>query len=163
MIGLKTAVLIACAAKMGALIAEAPAQICDALYKYGYELGIAFQITDDYLDTFGDESVFGKKIGGDIVNNKKNWLLVEALHRTNSVGEQSRRLAELMAMGEDRSEEKIAGMQQIYVELGIKEDAALAIKEHHFRALNTIDNIGLSEEQVAVLNEFAEQLVYRES
>ena len=67
MIGLKTGVLIACAAKMGALIAGAPQKDCEALYRYGYELGMAFQVADDYLDAFGDEKVFGKPIGGDII------------------------------------------------------------------------------------------------
>lgn len=78
MIGLKTGVLIACAAKMGALIAGAPADVCDALYQYGYSLGLAFQVADDYLDAYGDEKVFGKPIGGDILNEKKSWLTVRA-------------------------------------------------------------------------------------
>jgi geranylgeranyl diphosphate synthase type II len=64
MIGLKTGVLIACSAKLGALLAGAPAHICNGLYKFGYQLGLAFQIQDDYLDSFGDEKIFGKKIGG---------------------------------------------------------------------------------------------------
>ena len=72
MIGLKTAVLIACSAKMGALIAGATETQADLLYKFGYDLGLAFQIADDWLDTYGDPKVFGKAIGGDIVNNKKD-------------------------------------------------------------------------------------------
>ena len=72
MIGLKTAVLIACSAKLGALIAGANDTECDLLYKYGYDLGLAFQIADDWLDTYADPKVFGKAIGGDILNNKKN-------------------------------------------------------------------------------------------
>ena len=76
MIGLKTAVLIACAAKMGALIGGASAEEAELLYKFGYDIGLAFQITDDWLDTYGDPKVFGKAIGGDILNNKKTWLLI---------------------------------------------------------------------------------------
>ena len=81
MIGLKTAVLIACAAKIGALTGGADERACDLLYRFGYDLGLAFQIADDYLDTFGDSEVFGKTIGGDIVNNKKSWLLTKALEK----------------------------------------------------------------------------------
>ena len=81
MIGLKTAVLIACSAKMGALIAHAPSEIADGLYNYGYNLGLAFQVADDYLDAYGDEKVFGKPIGGDIVNGKKSWLTVRAMEK----------------------------------------------------------------------------------
>ena len=82
MIGLKTAVLLACSAAMGAIIGGASEQESDALYNYGYELGMAFQVADDYLDAFGDEKVFGKPIGGDIVNGKKSWLTVRTLEKT---------------------------------------------------------------------------------
>ena len=85
MIGLKTAVLIACAAKLGAIIAEAPANECDLLYKYGYDIGLAFQVADDWLDTYADPKVFGKAIGGDILNNKKNWLTTRAFDMTGIV------------------------------------------------------------------------------
>ena len=98
MIGLKTAVLIACAAKTGALIGGASDKICDALYNYGYELGMAFQVADDYLDAFGDEKVFGKPIGGDIVNSKKSWLTVRAR-------EQQEELADCAGAGEERRHE----------------------------------------------------------
>jgi len=83
MIGLKTGVLIACAAKMGALIGGASEADCDNLYDYGYNMGLAFQVADDYLDAFGDEKVFGKPIGGDIVNNKKSWLTLRALEKAS--------------------------------------------------------------------------------
>ena len=78
MIGLKTAVLIACAAKMGALIGGADDEDAGNLYRYGYALGLAFQIADDWLDAFGNEKVFGKPIGGDIINKKKCWLTIKA-------------------------------------------------------------------------------------
>jgi Geranylgeranyl pyrophosphate synthase len=88
MIGLKTAVLIACSAKIGAIIAGAKDDLCEALYDYGYHLGLAFQIQDDYLDTFGDSSTFGKTIGGDIANNKKTWLLIECFNRLKEPGKE---------------------------------------------------------------------------
>ncbi|MBP5217525.1 MAG: polyprenyl synthetase family protein, partial [Bacteroidales bacterium] len=83
MIGLKTGVLIACSAKMGALIAGAPAKDCESLYDYGYNLGLAFQVADDYLDAFGDEKVFGKPIGGDILNEKKSWLTIRSCEKAS--------------------------------------------------------------------------------
>lgn len=160
MIGMKTAVLLACSAKMGALIAGVPAGICDALYDFGYQLGIAFQITDDYLDTFGNEKIFGKKIGGDISNNKKTWLLVECMHR--ALGEDKAHLAELLAMKEDRREEKIAAMQQMYASLGVKEAAEQAILEYHEKAMSVIASLDLPADRLELLTAYAEQLIHRE-
>ena len=82
------------------------------MYEFGYQLGIAFQITDDYLDTFGNEKVFGKKIGGDIVNNKKTWLLVECFRR--ATGEQKCQLEKLLQLGEDQREEKVEAVRDLY-------------------------------------------------
>ena len=79
MIRLKTSVLLGCACEMGALMAGASDEVKDAFYKYGVKLGLAFQLQDDYLDTYGDPAVFGKKIGGDILNDKKTWLLISAM------------------------------------------------------------------------------------
>ena len=81
MIGLKTAVLIACAAKMGALIGGANETESNLLYQFGYDLGLAFQIADDWLDTYSDPKVFGKATGGDILNNKKSWLLTRTFEK----------------------------------------------------------------------------------
>ena len=78
MIGLKTSVLLGCACRLGAIMARADKAAADAFYRYGYSLGMAFQLRDDWLDTFGDPAVFGKEIGGDIVNHKKTWLLISA-------------------------------------------------------------------------------------
>lgn len=80
MIRLKTSVLLGCACRMGAVMAEASEESCDAMYDYGVKLGLAFQLQDDYLDTYGDPIVFGKEIGGDILNDKKTWLSITALN-----------------------------------------------------------------------------------
>lgn len=87
MIRLKTSVLIGCACRMGAIMAGADTETCQAFYDYGDKLGLAFQLRDDYLDTFGDPAIFGKAIGGDIVNDKKTWLLINAINedRTGTV------------------------------------------------------------------------------
>ena len=159
MIGLKTAVLIACSAKMGALIAGADAKIANALYDFAYTLGIAFQIQDDYFDTFGQSSIFGKNIGGDIMNNKKTWLLVETFRRTNNA--QKERLAQLMAMTEENAAEKIEGMQQLYIEAGIKQAAEEAIAEYHKKALAIIEQLDLTANQKEHLEAYANYLVNR--
>jgi Geranylgeranyl pyrophosphate synthase len=160
MIGLKTGVLIACAAKMGAVLAGASAQMCDALYNYGYQLGLAFQITDDYLDTFGNEKIFGKKIGGDIMNGKKTWLLVNCFKMAS--GESRKELERLMSLPDECREEKVAGMQELYTRLGVKAAAQKAILEYHGRAMSALDGVGLDAAQLACLSNFAEQLIHRE-
>lgn len=160
MIGLKTAVLIASSAKMGAILAGRPKRECDAIYDYGYQLGMAFQITDDYLDTFGNEKLFGKKIGGDITNNKKTWLLVETFRRASA--EQKKRLNEIMAMGPDKREEKISEMRQLYVATGTKEAALSTISDYYSHAMDALAPAGLDSEQTARLSFFAEKIIDRE-
>lgn len=159
MIGLKTAALLACSAKMGAMIAAAPQAQAQALYDYGWQIGLAFQICDDYLDTFGNANVFGKKIGGDILCGKKTWLLVEAFKR--ATGEHRARLDAIMAMSDDRAAEKIAAMQQLYIELGVKEDAVKAIEDFHAKAMLQLEGKGFSAEQIEQLLEFSATLVHR--
>lgn len=160
MIGLKTAVLLACSAKMGALIAGASKEACNALYDFGYQLGVAFQITDDYLDTFGNEKVFGKKIGGDIVNNKKTWLLVECLRRVS--GQRKQELEKLLQLGEDKCQEKVEAVRNLYVELGVKEAAAAAILVYHKKAMDALAASGFDPAQTRILAQFAEELIHRE-
>lgn len=161
MIGQKTGVLLACSAAMGALLAGAPDAQVNALYNYGYNLGIAFQIADDYLDTFGDPKVFGKPIGGDIANNKKSWLLVEAMHRAVSE-ERKGRLKAICGMPEARREEKIAAMTALYVEFGIGEDARKAISEYSDKAIEALVKGGLNREQIDRMKEISDKLVQRE-
>ena len=160
MIGLKTAVLIACSAKMGALIAGAPADVCDALYRYGYELGMAFQVADDYLDAFGDEKVFGKPIGGDIIQQKKSWLTLRALEKTS---DKTSLFAALEAPAESAEEKaaKIAAVKSIYQQLGVDSDAKAEIVRYSNRALDAIDGLGLSSDATDALRAFADSLVCR--
>ncbi len=161
MIGLKTAALIACPAKMGALIADAPQAMADALYDFGWQIGLAFQICDDYLDTFGKAQVFGKKIGGDILCGKKTWLLVEAFRR--ATGEDRTRLDAIMAMDSaTQAAEKIAAMQQLYIDLGVKQDAVKAIEQYHEKAIECLCGKGFSDGQIQQLRQFSAKLVHRE-
>lgn len=159
MIGLKTAVLLACSAKMGALIAGADAKICNALYDFAYTLGIAFQIQDDYFDTFGQSNIFGKNIGGDIMNNKKTWLLVETFRRI-APGDKER-LNYLLSLGDDNAQEKIEGMQQLYISSGVKEAAEQAIAECHKKALDIVAGLDLTPAQKEQLEEYASNLIKR--
>ncbi len=160
MIGLKTAVLIAASAKLGAIIAGAPTNIADALYNYGYELGIAFQIKDDYFDSFGNSAVFGKKIGGDILCGKKTWLTVEALKRAQN--EKKRELDALLKETSMDAEKKIAAVLSIYNELGIKEAAQEAMDKYHKQAIDSVKDCNFSNEQKERLTEFAGLLINRE-
>lgn len=160
MIGLKTAVLLACSAEMGAVIGGASEAECKALYDYGYELGMAFQIADDYLDAFGDEKLFGKPIGGDIVNCKKSWLTVRAMEKTSDKAE----FLAAFSMKTDSAEEKsrkIAAVKDIYVRLGVDVDARNEVVRFTDRALEAASGAGLEAQRTEVLRRFAESLVER--
>ena len=160
MIGLKTAVLIACSAKTGALIGRASDRLCDALYNYGYQLGMAFQIADDYLDAFGDEKVFGKPIGGDIVNSKKSWLTVRALEKSPDRKSFLEAFA-LPAESEAQKAAKISAVKQHYVSLGIDRDAKDEILRFTARAMKAVEDSELTERQLEELDNFAEKLTGR--
>jgi len=159
MIGLKTSALIACSSKMGAILAGADGKSADALYDYGWQLGIAFQITDDYLDVYGDPKVFGKNTGGDITNNKKSWLMVESLIRADE--EQKKRIFDIMEIPEFRAPEKISKMMAIYDELGIRHLAETAIEEYYNRALEALTPLNLPPASYSELKEYATRITYR--
>lgn len=159
MIGLKTAVLIACSAKLGAVIAGADDKVSDAIYEYGYQLGLAFQIMDDYLDSFGNSQTFGKAIGGDILCNKKTWLLVEALKRADI--NQQKELKSLLKDQAISPKEKIEKVLAIYNQLGVKTAAEQAVAEYHKRAIEAVSKSGLTENQMKQLVSFGESLIDR--
>lgn len=162
MIGLKTAVLIACSAKTGAIIAGASQQDCERLYRFGYDLGIAFQIADDWLDTYGDQAVFGKAIGGDITNNKKTWLLTRAFEK---VGDRREDLLSAMSMpvtDKEHRQAKIEAVKGIYDALGICEDAKREISRLHSQALGYVSQLELAPEAEALLHSYATALLGRQ-
>jgi len=160
MIGLKTAVLLACSAEMGAIIGDAPAEICKALYRYGYDLGIAFQIADDFLDAYGDEKVFGKPIGGDIINSKKSWLTVRALEKTDDK-KGFLKAFESKADTEEEKEAKIDGIRTWYDNLGIPAEAKAEIVRYSESAIGGISSAGLDSGALNLLAEFADSLIGR--
>lgn len=156
MIGLKTGVLIACAAKMGVLIAGAPAEVCDALYKYGYDLGLAFQVADDYLDAYGEEKVFGKPIGGDILNGKKSWLTVRTMEKGAAIEADLNR----PAVTPEERKAKIAAVKAIYDASAVPADARAEIARLSTAALAHVQG-QLPPEAIARLKTFADRLVGR--
>ena len=153
MIRLKTAVLIGCALKMGALIAGATPCQADGIYMFGENIGLAFQLQDDYLDVYGDAETFGKKIGGDILNNKKTYMLISAL--TMAEGETKERLKALL--NGEANDEKIVQVTGIYSELGIDKIAREKIAEYSQKALAYLEELPNNVE----LKNFANSLTER--
>lgn len=156
MIGDKTAVLIACSAKIGAMIGGAAGFEAELLYKYGYDLGLAFQVADDYLDVYADEEVFGKPVGGDIVNNKKSWMLTRALEKADDK-EVIFKAAEMPVADKAQRDAKIAAFRDIYESLGVAEDAKKEIARLTESALSYAADIDKND----ILKHFADSLVGR--
>lgn len=139
MIRLKTSVLLGCACRMGAYLAGASEEDCGRFYDYGIDLGLAFQLRDDWLDTFGDPLEFGKEIGGDIVNNKKTWLLITAMEE--STDELSAILAEDL---EDR--ERIRQVVRVYDSLGLSDRCCRLVNSYVERAVACLDKVDMTPE-----------------
>mgnify|MGYP005887941295 FL=1 len=160
MIGLKTAVLIACAAKMGALIGGASDEDAGNLYRYGYALGLAFQIADDWLDAFGNEKIFGKPIGGDIINNKKCWLTIKA----TELDEEAMDIAMVMPVEtEEQKAAKIKTVKDIYVRLGVDKMAEEEIVRLTDEALQYAESLDLGNVRFEMLKRFADKLIGRKN
>lgn len=162
MIELKTAVLLQGALHIGARIGGAEPEQARILGEFGRHLGIAFQLQDDWLDTFGDEASFGKRIGGDIVQNKKTYLYLKALERAD---EQNRaRLQDFLKHPTDTAQaqaEKIASVTELFVELGADQSTAQAVQDYHDRALACLPALGLPEERLQPLLDMAAKLALR--
>lgn len=159
MIRLKTAVLLGCALKIGAKIADAPQHDAELLYHFGEDLGLAFQLKDDYLDVYGDSRIFGKKIGGDILNNKKTFMLISAL---NNADEKKR--TELNGWIEKKSfnpEEKIAAVTRIYNQLGIDHICEKEMEKRYQNALKSLQKIQIGEDRKEMLYFLADQMMKR--
>ena len=161
MIGLKTAVLIACSAKMGALVGGAPAEHCELLYRFGYDLGLAFQIADDWLDTYGDVKVFGKAIGGDILNNKKTWLLTRAFEKAGDLRADLLAAMDIPVTSDEHKAAKIEAVKGIYDALEIGKEAQQEIARLHTQALGYVSQLNLTPEAEAVLHNYASTLIGR--
>ena len=161
MIRLKTAVLLACALKMGAILADAPAEDAEHLYQFGIHIGLAFQLQDDLLDVYGNTETFGKNIGGDILCDKKTFLLINAFRRADD--RQRSELNRWIGTKPEHPEEKIAAVTYIYNELHLKELSEQKIEDYFARAMEHLDAVQVQPEKKAVLKQLSERLMNRQS
>ena len=152
MIKLKTAVLIAASLKIGAIIGGASQEDAQLLYSFGINIGLAFQIQDDFLDVYGDTSVFGKKTGNDIVTNKKTYLLTKAFEIAKA-GDHTELYSQFFTKNIN-SEEKIKTVVRIYDKLGIKEIAQNKITEYFNEAFNCLNKVSVNSEKKQELSSF---------
>jgi len=159
MIRLKTAVLLACSLKAGALLANASDKQAAQLYAFGENLGLAFQLQDDLLDTFGDQRTFGKKIGGDILANKKTFLLINALLKASD--DKKQQLLSWMAKSSFNSEEKIAAVTAIYEETGVKQMAEHKVEAYFGKAMQILADLELEEPVKQPIRALAQKMLIR--
>ncbi|MDD2565127.1 MAG: polyprenyl synthetase family protein, partial [Salinivirgaceae bacterium] len=156
MIRLKTSVLLAASAKIGAIIGEACKEEQDLLYSFGENLGIAFQLQDDYLDTFGDSAVFGKKIGGDILAGKKTFLLLKALGL--SKGEYNAQLIGIINDTNTKPEVKVEQVKEIYKNLKVDSITIEYINRYFDKAKESLAKLKLKGLDTTLLTEYSEKL-----
>lgn len=159
MIRLKTSVLLACALKIGAILADAPAEDADSLYKFGEQIGLAFQLQDDYLDVYGDSKVFGKKIGGDITSNKKTFMLINAFSHADEA--QRQELEKWVNAKSFDREEKIAAVTRLYNEIGIDKMAQDKIAYYFEQSKKYLDAVQVPAERKEELLKYAQRMMKR--
>lgn len=160
MIRLKTAVLLAAALKIGAVLANASAEDAERLYEFGVQIGVAFQLQDDLLDVYGDPAVFGKKIGGDILCNKKTYMLIKALEQADE--EQAAELKRWIAAETFDPEKKIEAVTALYNQMGIRAVCENKMREYYTRAMESLDAVSVVVEKKKELKALMEHLMYRE-
>ncbi|SUB80790.1 Farnesyl diphosphate synthase [Segatella buccae] len=159
MIRLKTSVLLACAMKIGALLADAPADDANNLYRFGEKIGLAFQLQDDYLDVYGDPAVFGKAIGGDIVSNKKTYMLINAFNRADNA--QRAELERWIRATDFDRREKVKAVTGLYDEMEIDRLAQQKIAGYFNESKTYLDRVGVSDERKSELMRYAQRMMKR--
>lgn len=160
MIKLKTSVLLACALKMGAMLAGASESDADNLYKFGEQIGLAFQLQDDYLDVYGDTKVFGKAIGGDIVSNKKTYMLINAFNCANE--EQKAELARWTSAKDFDPTEKVEAVRNLYNQIGIDKLAQQKIEYYFGQSSKYLNEVSVCDERKRELAAYAENMMHRQ-
>jgi len=159
MIRLKTSVLLACAVKMGAILAGASEEDANNLYKFGERMGLAFQLQDDWLDVYGDPAVFGKAIGGDILCNKKTFMLINAFNHADE--RQRSQLTHWVTAEQFDLKEKIEAVTSIYNELGIGQLAEAKIKQYFDESRLYLSRVSVAEERKQVLTDYTNAMMKR--
>jgi geranylgeranyl diphosphate synthase type II len=159
MIEYKTAVLVAAAMKMGAIVAETTEENANLTYEFGLNLGLAFQLQDDYLDAFGDPETFGKQVGGDIIENKKTYLYLKAIAFSSQevVGE----IMHLFSSQPADSTEKIERVKELFIASGAAKATQEAIQQYTFSAFDTLEKMNITDDKKALLKVFGEKLMGR--
>ena len=159
MIRLKTSVLLACAVQIGALLADAPADDVRNLYKFGEQLGLAFQLQDDLLDVYGDPKVFGKAIGGDITSNKKTYMLINAVNRANE--EQRAELMGWINAREFDRQQKVAAVTALYDQIGIRQLCEQKINYYFDECRKYLAKVNVSDERKQMLLDYTDEMMKR--
>ena len=159
MVRLKTSVLLACALKIGATLAGAPDEDLLNLYKFGEQVGLAFQLQDDFLDVYGDPKVFGKAIGGDITSNKKTYMLINAFNHANDA--QREELTRWITAKTFDREEKVAAVTRLYNEIGVDKLALDKIAYYFEQSKKYLDAVKVEEDKKTVLRQYAEKMMSR--
>ena len=159
MIRLKTSVLLACALKIGAVLAGASEEDAENLYKFGERIGLAFQLQDDYLDVYGDPKVFGKAIGGDIMSNKKTYMLINAINMAE--GELKESLLKWIDAKVFDREEKVKAVTRIYDKLGIGKLAQAKINEYFAMATDCLASVSVADERKQELLSYTRRMMGR--
>ena len=159
MIEYKTAVLVAAALKMGAIIAKTSEQNAQLLYNFGLYLGIAFQLQDDYLDAFGDPATFGKQVGGDIIENKKTYLYLKAMEYAEP--NDKIQLTQLFSIHPSDNSDKIESVKRLFIQTGASHATQEAIESYTQKALRLVDELPVDQTKKDVLTAFAQNLMHR--
>ncbi|RBN49660.1 polyprenyl synthetase family protein [Flavobacterium psychrolimnae] len=159
MIQYKTAVLVAAAMKMGAIIAETSVENANLIYDFGLNLGLAFQLQDDFLDAFGNPETFGKQVGGDIIENKKTYLYLKAVAFSNE--EEAQELKSLFSIQPEDNTDKIERVKALFNSSGASKATQDAIQDFTFKAFQTLDKMNISTEKKEMLKTFGENLMGR--
>jgi geranylgeranyl diphosphate synthase type II len=159
MIEYKTAVLVAAAMKMGAIVAKTSEKEADLIYDFGLNLGLAFQLQDDYLDAFGDPETFGKQVGGDIIENKKTYLYLKAIEFSSE--EKAAELQQLFGLQLEDNSQKIETAKIIFNESGASKSTQKAIEMYTLKAFETLEKMDINAEKKNILRTFGENLMGR--
>jgi geranylgeranyl diphosphate synthase type II len=159
MIEYKTAVLVAAAMKMGAIIAQTSEENANLIYEFGLNLGLAFQLQDDYLDAFGDPKTFGKQVGGDIIENKKTYLYLKAMSFSSK--DEASQLTQVFSNRLEDNTDKINWVKNIFNKSGASKATKQAIEDYTFKAFATLEKMNIGVDKKAILSAFGENLMSR--